>query len=147
MEVADQIVVMDKGRIEQVGSPGDIYEHPATPFVHDFIGESIVVPVTVDDGVVRYGNVPTGLDAQGLGNGAARLFVRPNEMQLVNDAGTPFKGIVRQVHGIGPARRVEVALEGGAGDATVEVEGPRNFAPAVGRPFGLAVRRYRLFAD
>jgi sulfate transport system ATP-binding protein len=38
MEVADQIVVMNQGRIEQVGSPAEIYDHPATPFVMSFVG-------------------------------------------------------------------------------------------------------------
>jgi ABC-type Fe3+/spermidine/putrescine transport system ATPase subunit len=40
-------VVMDKGRIEQIGTPGDVYDNPATAFVHGFIGESIVLPVEV----------------------------------------------------------------------------------------------------
>src|SRR5262249_1761447 len=49
LEVADRVVVMDKGRIEQTGTPQQVYDHPHTPFVHEFIGESIVVPVVVDD--------------------------------------------------------------------------------------------------
>ena len=40
LEVANRVVVMDKGRIEQIGTPGDVYDNPATAFVHGFIGES-----------------------------------------------------------------------------------------------------------
>ena len=47
LEVANRVVVMDKGRIEQIGTPGDVYDNPATAFVHGFIGESIVLPVEV----------------------------------------------------------------------------------------------------
>ena len=47
LEVADRVVVMDKGRIEQTGTPQQVYDHPRTSFVHEFIGESIVVPVVV----------------------------------------------------------------------------------------------------
>jgi sulfate transport system ATP-binding protein len=39
MEVADQLVVMNKGRVEQVGTPAEIYDNPATPFVMSFIGQ------------------------------------------------------------------------------------------------------------
>src|SRR4029434_3294784 len=38
LEVADRIVVVNKGRIEQVGTPGEVYDHPATPFVYQFLG-------------------------------------------------------------------------------------------------------------
>ena len=49
MDVADTIVVMDEGEIEQVGSPRDLYEHPANPFVMSFVG-----PVTrIDDSLMR----------------------------------------------------------------------------------------------
>jgi ABC-type Fe3+/spermidine/putrescine transport system ATPase subunit len=54
LEVADRIVVMDKGRIQQAGTPQQVYDHPQTPAVHEFIGESIVVPVTVEAGDVQF---------------------------------------------------------------------------------------------
>ena len=50
LEVANRVVVMDKGRIEQIGTPGEVYDNPATAFVHGFIGESIVLPVEVREG-------------------------------------------------------------------------------------------------
>ena len=52
LELADRVVVMNDGRIEQVGSADDIYDRPATPFVFDFIGDSSALPVTVDKGHV-----------------------------------------------------------------------------------------------
>src|SRR3989475_9794487 len=50
LEVANRVAVMEKGRIEQIGTPGEVYDHPATAFVHGFIGESIVLPVDISDG-------------------------------------------------------------------------------------------------
>src|SRR5690606_13911083 len=50
LEVADRVVVMDRGRIQQIGTPQQVYEQPANAFVHEFIGESIMLPVTVDGG-------------------------------------------------------------------------------------------------
>src|SRR5215831_18325720 len=76
LEVADRVVVMDKGRIEQVGTPREVYERPASAFVHEFIGESIVLPVTIEAGGVCFGGRRLTLDPQGLADGHANLFIR-----------------------------------------------------------------------
>ena len=65
LEVANRVVVMDKGRIEQIGTPGEVYDNPATAFVHGFIGESIVLPVEVTGGSVRLGGQPLDIAADG----------------------------------------------------------------------------------
>src|SRR5260221_4442441 len=67
LEVANRGVVMDKGRIEQIGTPGEVYDHPATAFVHGFIGESIVLPVEVCDGCVRLGGKSLNIAPDGVG--------------------------------------------------------------------------------
>ena len=66
---------MDKGRIEQIGTPGDVYDNPATAFVHGFIGESIVLPVEVRDGCVRLDGKVLNIAADGVAGGASKLFV------------------------------------------------------------------------
>ena len=76
LEVANRVVVMDKGRIEQIGTPGDVYDNPATAFVHGFIGESIVLPVEVRDGRVRLGGKALNIAADGAASGAVET-VRP----------------------------------------------------------------------
>lgn len=146
LEVADRVVVMDKGRIEQTGTPQEVYEHPRTAFVHDFIGESIVVPVAVDAGQLSFDGRPIGLDAQGVPSGTARLFVRPYEMAIVSAESAPLQGVIKRVHGIGPARRVEVAL--GAHDSAnvIEVDAPRTHDLAIGQSIGLLPRQYRIFS-
>jgi sulfate transport system ATP-binding protein len=47
LEVADQIIVMNKGDVEQIGSPREVYEKPATPFVFDFLGQATVLKVKI----------------------------------------------------------------------------------------------------
>ena len=145
LEVADRVVVMDRGRIEQIGTPAEVYERPATPFVHEFIGESIVVPVEVEQGTIRYGGQPITLDPQGLSSGPARLFVRPYEMALVAPENAVFQGRVAGVHGIGPARRIEIALPGDGG-SVIEVDATRALELEVGQLVGLRPRHYRIFA-
>jgi sulfate transport system ATP-binding protein len=144
LEVADRVVVMDKGRIEQIGTPTEVYENPATAFVHEFIGESIVVPVTVDNGAVQFDGNRIDIDTQGVTSGPARLFVRPYEMSIASAGAAPFQGTVKRVHGIGPARRVEVALNSNGN--VVEIDAPRVQDLSVGQPVGLSPTRYRLFA-
>src|SRR5258707_5514644 len=69
LEVANRVVVMDKGHIEQIGTPGDVYDNPATAFVHSFIGESIVLPVDVNDGHVKLGDRALNIAAHGAASG------------------------------------------------------------------------------
>ena len=140
--VADRVVVLDRGRIEQVGTPAEVYEQPRTSFVHEFIGETIVVPIDIEQGAVYFNSKPIGLDSQGVRSGQARLFVRPYEMSLVRSEDAPFSGSVRRVHGLGAARRVEVVLPD---SRLIEVDAPRSQDVNVGQVIGLAPNRYKIF--
>src|SRR3954467_9891091 len=145
LEVADRIVVMDKGAIQQAGTPQQVYDHPQTPAVHEFIGESIVVPVEVACGDVCFGSVPLGLEPQGVASGAALLFARPHDLTIVPCSGDHrLKGVVRRIHGIGPARRVEIAL-GENAETLIEVDALRAQPLRVGQLVGLRPDQYRLF--
>jgi sulfate transport system ATP-binding protein len=145
LEVADRIVVMDKGRIQQAGTPQQVYDHPVTPAVHEFIGESIIVPVTVEAGDVRFDGQSLGLDPQGV-SGAALLFARPHDITVVPFSGQNLlHGVVKRIHGIGPARRIEIALSSQQGETLVEVDALRSQQLHVGQSVGLRAEQYRLF--
>jgi sulfate transport system ATP-binding protein len=146
MEVADRIVVMDKGQIEQAGTPQQVYDHPRTPFVHEFIGESINLPVVIENGVVRFHGQRIGLDAQGIADGTATLFARPFEMTILPiSAEESLKGVVRRIHGIGPARRIEIALGSDRTEQIIEVDAHRSQQWRVGQQVGVRPEQYRLF--
>ncbi|RMD68989.1 MAG: sulfate ABC transporter ATP-binding protein, partial [Cyanobacteria bacterium J149] len=70
MEVADEIVVMNQGKIEQIGTPAQIYDHPATPFVMKFIGEVNVLPSHVP--LFNMNN-----------NQNSEIFIRPHELDIL----------------------------------------------------------------
>ena len=145
LEVADRVVVMDKGRIQQAGTPQQVYDHPHTPAVHEFIGESIMVPVTIEAGEVRRNGEALGLDPQGLESGAAQLFARPHDLSIVPLTGAHrLRGVVRRIHGIGPARRVEIALEGEDAETLIEVDALRAHSLHVGERVGVKPEQYRL---
>ena len=146
LEVADRVVVMDRGRIEQAGTPQQVYDHPHTPFVHEFIGESVVVPVVIAHGAVQFNGQPIGLDPQGVAGGAAMLFARPFDMTIIPSSGDGhLNGVVMRVHGIGPARQVEVAIGSEQAKTIIEVDAPRTQQLRVGQLVGLRPEQYRLF--
>jgi sulfate transport system ATP-binding protein len=144
MEVADRVVVMDKGRIEQSGTPQQVYEQPQTAFVHEFIGESIRLPVVVLNNEVHFEGRAIGLDPQGAPDGTAILFARPFNMTILpQPESNSLRGEVRGVHGIGPARRIDVALNGA--QTVIEVDAPRSQPCAIGQVLHLRPAQYRLF--
>src|SRR5262249_50253656 len=126
LEVANRVVVMDRGRIEQVGTPGDVYDNPATAFVHGFIGESIVLGVEVRDGGVRLGGKPLNIQANGSAPCAAKLFIRRHDMQIGPAGSGALEGSVEHVRTFGPIQRAEVALCGGEGRTVIEIDAPRD---------------------
>jgi sulfate transport system ATP-binding protein len=144
LEVANRVVVMDKGKIEQMGTPNDVYDNPASAFVHGFIGESIELAVDVADGEVRIGGTPLPLAAGGLASGPSRLFVRRHDMQ-VNQPGTgALQGAVTRVRSFGAVQRAEVAIA--HAKAPIEIDAPRDQELRPGDVVGLNPRHYRIFA-
>ena len=143
LEIADRIVVMRAGEIEQIGTPQAIYERPATAFVHEFIGDSIAIPVTVDEGVVQFEGRATRLTASHVMQGRARLLARPHEMILVQKDKAAFAGTVRRAPGFGPVVRLDVAL--GTSGETIEVNAPADAAIVEGQEIHLLPQRFRIF--
>jgi sulfate/thiosulfate transport system ATP-binding protein len=146
LEVADRVVVMDKGRIVQIGAPEEIYERPATAFVHDFIGESIALPVRIENGVMRLDALPLPLDCQGAATGPARLFIRPHDVRIIAPESAPLSGVVRHSQGFGPNVRLSIAV-GAAGETLIDVDAPRGLDFAPGEPVGLKPERYRIYSE
>jgi len=108
LELADRVVVMNQGRIEQVGSADDIYDRPATPFVFDFIGDSSALPVTIDKGRVHLDDRVLSIDGKGQPDGPATLFFRPNHVRIADQDGGAIAGVVSSSRRIGDVRRVEL---------------------------------------
>ena len=137
---------MDQGRIVQVGTPGDVYDNPATAFVHGFIGESIVLPVEVRDGSVRLDGKTLDIAANGYAPGAAKLFVRRHDMQVGPAGSGALEGSVKRVRTFGLVQRAEVALSGDEGKTVIEIDAPRDRELRPGDAVSLQPRRYRIFA-
>jgi len=116
MSMADRIAVMNDGRVEQLGTPEEIYRRPASRFVADFIGNSNFFAATVDGEVARLGD-GSRVPCAG-GAGAATLMVRPESIRLAHDDGC-IRGRVVQTSFLGD--HVRIAVETPASDAPVIV--------------------------
>jgi len=101
MEVADEIVVMNQGKIEQIGTPAQIYDHPATPFVMKFIGEVNVLPSHVP--LFNMNN-----------NQHSEIFIRPHELDILleKDDFSSEARVKRIIH-LGWEIQVELLLNDG----------------------------------
>jgi sulfate transport system ATP-binding protein len=138
LEVANRVVVMDKGRIEQIGTPGDVYDEPATAFVHGFIGESIMLPVNISDGRVRLGDKVLNL--------ASQLFIRRHDIAIGPAGSGALEGAVKRVRAFGPTQRADILLNAAGDDRMIEIDAPRDGVLKAGDIVGLQPRRYRIFA-
>ncbi len=145
LEVANRVVVMDKGKIEQIGTPGDVYDNPATAFVHGFIGESIVLPVQVADGKVRLGDKVLNLEPRDAASGPSNLFIRRHDVSIVANGSGILEGDVKHVRAFGPTQRADVVLHNGANETLIEIDAPRDRDLKPGDVVSLQPRRYRLF--
>ena len=107
LAVADRIAVMNSGRIEQIGTPEDLYLRPASPFVANFVGVSNRLEGTVSQGrvTIRGVEMPT-LD--GAVDGPVLAFVRPEELRIAAE-GLP--ATVVSTSFLGAIRRTTVRLE------------------------------------
>ncbi len=139
LELADRVVVMREGRIEQIGTPDEIFEAPATRFVHEFVGESSALPVDVRGGRVSYGGQQLDIDAQ-LADGPAHLLLRP---QHLAPADTGIVVRVDAARRVGPRRRIEAVTS--AGDR-LECEVDSRFETERGQTLHLQPTRWRLYS-
>ncbi|RDJ24237.1 sulfate ABC transporter ATP-binding protein [Bosea caraganae] len=144
LELADRVAILNEGRLEQVGSPDDVYDHPATPFVCEFLGEANKLPVKVVGSQAFFGDRPVLGGLQQNQGGPASLYVRPQHLRIVDDAPLSLPGVVEDIRRNGALRRAEVAVQGLA--KRLDVDLASQVAPALGERIRLRITHGSLFA-
>jgi iron(III) transport system ATP-binding protein len=122
LSMADSVVVMNQGRIEQVGTPQDIYRDPASAFVADFVGKvNVLSAIAEGQGRFRLGSLTLNgaVGGQRVAAGTAvKLYLRPEDVQVdgaINESATAASGSVSKVEFLGAFCLVTVTLAGAAG--------------------------------
>jgi sulfate/thiosulfate transport system ATP-binding protein len=111
-EVADRVVVMNHGKVEQTGTPADVFEHPANPFVMDFLGNVNVFHGRVQSGHALVGNLKLAYpDYPHAEPQAATLYMRPHELDIaLVQNGTPgLRANVKRINPTGSVARIGLA--------------------------------------
>jgi sulfate transport system ATP-binding protein len=153
IEVADAIVVLNRGRIEQTGIPGEVYDLPSSAFVHRFLGQVNELPVRWRDGRAHAGPIDI-TEAAGTAEllekplGDSIALVRPHEIDI-GEAAVGWPATVRDVRVIGPIVRVELCADGQSVHEPLEAEVSRERFEAekfhVGQRVGLRFRRWQVY--
>lgn len=121
LELADRVAILNRGRIEQLGSPAETYDHPASPFVYSFVGAVNRLPGAWQDGRLQVAGLELSAASGTTGQGEVELFVRPEHLQInAGDEGWP--ATVLSIQRSGARQRVWARLSGH--QAEVEVELP-----------------------
>ena len=150
LAMADRIVVMNHGTVEQVGTPGEIYGHPASLFVASFVGKMNVLSGQVSGGAFRpQGAMMTIALPQGTREGVARLCVRPEDIEIsaAAEAGSAAAATVEGVEFLGAFTRLRLAIPAWGGvvlSADVAARQMRGLALGPGMPVRVALDPARL---
>lgn len=112
LELADRVVVMDYGRIEQIAEPRTVYDRPANAFVYDFVGDSNRLPVIVSGGRASFHGRPLALQLKDAADGPADLWFRPHEVRLTDVVEGALEGRVTLVLPRAGTLRIEAEVDG-----------------------------------
>ena len=149
LEVADRVAILNHGRLEQIGTPQSIYDHPASPFVYNFLGNvnlfhgRLLADLSTERRARQRGQDPIQ---------SAIGFVRPHELELSRNLPSDGKALlasVVRIHAAGPQVRVELSIAGSSRPLTAEVDRRRyeELALAPGDKIFVWPQSIRLFDD
>jgi sulfate transport system ATP-binding protein len=145
LELADRVAILNFGKIEQVGTPDEVYDKPVSAFVMSFVGDTSSIPVECDGSRLLHEGQPFKASVEGVCSGHGRLYVRPGDIEIgVPEAGR-LLGTLINIQRTAAGRRAQIALGGGA--TVVEAEVDLTGKLTVGERVGLCVLRGRVFSD
>src|SRR5262249_28041512 len=118
LDLADRVAIMNKGVIEQIGTPAEIYQAPQTPFVLDFLGRTNAFNCSIEGGRTKLRDKVLAVEGD-VPDGPGVAFVRPHDIVLAppngdektEDAKLPGHAIVRFVSALGERAAVELLYE------------------------------------
>ena len=108
LEVADRVVVMNKGKIEQVGTPEEVYHKPASAFVINFLGNVNLFHGRMEDGKLYLGNASENTKG-------GRLYIRPHQFVVTRKAEgqNSIKGIIKFINSAGTSVKIDLVSDAG----------------------------------
>ncbi len=151
LDVADRVVVMNRGRIEQIGTPQEVFEHPATSFVMTFLGQSAVFAGTVQGGKAFLG--PLAVDYPDHAHEESRPaagYARPHDLEVtrIENGGGGLWATLRHTSPAGAVVKLELSdAEGRSLQAEVTREQSEALQARVGERLYVKPRKLRIFVE
>ena len=138
LEVADRVVVMNHGKIEQIGSPDEVYSNPASPFVYQFLGNVNVFHSRVQDGFAEV--------ERSVASDRATAFVRPHDIDIAHQPlEEGLQATVMHVHPIGPVVRIELQHNSEIVEVELSRERHEGLQLSVGQQVWFRPRQMKVF--
>jgi sulfate transport system ATP-binding protein len=110
LDLADRVAVLRAGKLDQVGTPEELYHKPANPFVFEFLGDTIKLPSVVKNGVADVADA--AIAASGVQDGPSVAYLRPDGFAVETGQGPGLRAKIRAVFRAGPEARLDCAVEG-----------------------------------
>jgi sulfate/thiosulfate transport system ATP-binding protein len=124
LEVSDRVAILRAGKIEQIGTPEEIYDHPASPFVYDFLGNVNLFSGRVHEGSVVIGDTEFSVpETAGETETPAVAFVRPHDIRITRTANgeKTFAALVIRSNAAGPVANLELERVNGGAQFTAQL--------------------------
>jgi sulfate transport system ATP-binding protein len=152
LEVADRVAILRQGRLEQIGTPEGIYDHPASPFVYDFLGNVNLFSSRMKDGTVFIGDTEISYKETASENDAKGVvFVRPHDVRITREKGGQKMFAARVIHrnAAGPVANLELERLDGGGqfNAQLSKEEYQQLQPKVGEQVFVELKNVKIFPE
>ena len=151
LEVSDRVAILRDGRIEQIGTPEEIYDHPASPFVYDFLGNVNLFSGRVKNGSMVIGGTEFAApDTTGEVDSEAVAFVRPHDIRVTREASGPaLPAEVIRSNAAGPVANLELRRLDSGETFTVQLgkEQFQELQPKAGEQVYVELKNVKVFSD
>ena len=152
LEVADRVAILRVGRVEQIGTPEEIYDNQASPFVYDFLGNVNLFSGRMRDGTVVIGGTEFAApETAGEADTPAVAFVRPHDIRVTREPGGPAMLAARVIrsNAAGPLANLELVLLDTCEQFTVQLskEQFQQLQLKAGEPVFVELRNVKVFSD
>lgn len=150
LEVSDTVVILRSGKIEQIGSPDEVYNKPKSPFVFNFLGDVNLFHGRIHEGKAVIGNVDVeSPDHSALENSAAIAYVRPYDVEIVRAKDQGISAEIQYIHSTGRNVRVELKRKdtGTLIESVLEQENYKALNLLPGETVYLRIKKATVYVD
>ncbi len=152
LEVSDKVVIMNQGRIEQIGTPEEVYDHPANPFVYQFLGSVNLFHGRIHNGEAHVAGMSVQVPGRlAEGGDALVAYARPHDIEInrIEKNGHGIEAVITRVYPAGPVMYLELSHHGNGQVVEAEITRKRyrELDLREGERISFVPRNLRIFAD